>query len=183
MASGTQTGHFKFFQFFRNENFFESFILIFDSSLPKGFSWQNMKDFEIWVLSPNSRFLRKGALKHISQILFYSNKNSVYLSFVLLQVDPTRTASGGLESNKRTLSHFVEKAWNYILCSTHNFPRWGETSTTLQQTESKNFCVALCCDLTCSMIFSDLQETFYELRRKCTAQGKSISTKLIRWGN
>mgnify|MGYP001801750179 CR=1 FL=1 len=78
MASGTQTGHFKFFQFFRNENFFESFILIFDSSLPKGFSWQNMKDFEIWVLSPNSRFLRKGAIKLLVYNCFYNPRQKCW---------------------------------------------------------------------------------------------------------
>ena len=38
--------------------------LFFENSLPKGFSWQNMKKFVISVLKINSRYLQSSGLKN-----------------------------------------------------------------------------------------------------------------------
>ena len=44
--------------FLENENSLETFIVIFESVSPKGSFWLKMKDFEISVLTANSRYLQ-----------------------------------------------------------------------------------------------------------------------------
>ena len=46
------------------ENFLETLIVIFENVSPKGFFWLNMKNFEISVLTANSRYLQTAALNH-----------------------------------------------------------------------------------------------------------------------
>ena len=49
--------------FLEKENSLETLIVIFENVSPKGFFWLNMKDFEISVLTANSRYLQTAALK------------------------------------------------------------------------------------------------------------------------
>ena len=48
--------------FLEKENSLETLIVIFENVSPKGFFWLNMKDFEISVLTANSRYLPTAAL-------------------------------------------------------------------------------------------------------------------------
>ena len=43
--------------FLEKENSLETLIVIFENVSPKGFFWLNMKNFEIAVLTANSRYL------------------------------------------------------------------------------------------------------------------------------
>ena len=54
-----------FVGFLKNENYLESFSLIFENSSPKGFSWQNMKKSDSSVLEANSRYLESPFLKFL----------------------------------------------------------------------------------------------------------------------
>ena len=54
-----------FVGFLKIKNSPTSFSLIFENSLPKGFSWQNMKKSVISVLKINSRYLQSPALKRL----------------------------------------------------------------------------------------------------------------------
>ena len=49
--------------FLENENSLETLIVIFENVSPKGFFWLNMKNFEISVLTANSRYLQTAAPK------------------------------------------------------------------------------------------------------------------------
>ena len=49
--------------FLEKENSLETLIVIFENVSPKGFFWMNRKDFEISVLTANSRYLQTAALK------------------------------------------------------------------------------------------------------------------------
>ena len=49
--------------FLEKENSLEALIVIFKNVSPKGFFLTNMKDFEISVLTANSRYLQTAALK------------------------------------------------------------------------------------------------------------------------
>ena len=49
--------------FLEKENSLETLIVIFEKVSPKGFFRLNMKDFEISVLTANSRYLHTAALK------------------------------------------------------------------------------------------------------------------------
>ena len=49
--------------FLEKENSLETLIVIFENVSPKGFFWLNMKNFEISVLTANSRYLQTAALK------------------------------------------------------------------------------------------------------------------------
>ena len=44
--------------FLEKENSLETLIVIFENVSPKGFFWLNMKDFEISVLTANSRYVQ-----------------------------------------------------------------------------------------------------------------------------
>ena len=52
--------------FLEKENSLETLIVIFENVSPKGFFWLNMKDFEISVLTANSRYLQTAALNNYS---------------------------------------------------------------------------------------------------------------------
>ena len=49
--------------FLEKENSLETLIVIFEKVSSKGFLWLNMKNFEISVLTANSRYLQTAALK------------------------------------------------------------------------------------------------------------------------
>ena len=49
--------------FLQKENSLEALIVVFENVSPKGFFWLNMKDFEISVLTANSRYLQTAAVK------------------------------------------------------------------------------------------------------------------------
>ena len=49
--------------FLEKENSLETLIVIFENVSPKGFFWLTMKNFEISVLTANSRYLQTAALK------------------------------------------------------------------------------------------------------------------------
>ena len=49
--------------FLEKENSLETLIVIFGKVSSKGFLWLNMKNFEISVLTANSRYLQTAALK------------------------------------------------------------------------------------------------------------------------
>ena len=49
--------------FLEKENSLETLIVILEKVSPKGFFWLNMKNFEISVLTANSRYLQTAALK------------------------------------------------------------------------------------------------------------------------
>ena len=49
--------------FLEEENSLETLIVIFEKVSSKGFLWLNMKNFEISVLTANSRYLQTAALK------------------------------------------------------------------------------------------------------------------------
>ena len=53
--------------FLEKENSLETLIVIFENVSPKGFFWLNMKNFEISVLTANSRYLQTAARK-ISEV-------------------------------------------------------------------------------------------------------------------
>ena len=55
--------HFTFCRFSRKGNSLETLIVIFEKVSSKGFLWLNMKNFEISVLTANSRYLQTAALK------------------------------------------------------------------------------------------------------------------------
>ena len=54
----------RFAQFLQKEIFLETLIVVFENVLPKGFFWPSMKNFEISVLTANSRYLQTAALKY-----------------------------------------------------------------------------------------------------------------------
>ena len=62
MAWGSISDHFLPAGFLEKENSFETLIMIFENVSPKGFFWLNMKNFEISVLTANSRYLQTAAL-------------------------------------------------------------------------------------------------------------------------
>ena len=49
--------------FSKRKFFLETLIVVFENVLPKGFFWPSMKNFEISVLTANSRYLQTAALK------------------------------------------------------------------------------------------------------------------------
>ena len=49
--------------FLEKENSLETVTVIFEKVSPKGFLWLNMKNFDISVLTANSRYLQTAALK------------------------------------------------------------------------------------------------------------------------
>ena len=51
--------------FLEKENSLETLIVIFENVSPKGFFWLNMKNFEISVLTANSRYLQTTALNSV----------------------------------------------------------------------------------------------------------------------
>ena len=51
--------------FLEKENSLEILIVIFQKVSPKGFFWLNLKNFEISVLTTNSRYLQTAALKDL----------------------------------------------------------------------------------------------------------------------
>ena len=55
--------HFPFCGFLEKENSLETLIVIFEKVSPNGLFWLNMKNFEISVLTANSRYLQTAALK------------------------------------------------------------------------------------------------------------------------
>ena len=63
LAASARKSQFYFFVvFLKMKNSQASFSLIFENSLPKGFSWQNMKKSVISVLKINSRYLQSPGL-------------------------------------------------------------------------------------------------------------------------
>ena len=60
-----------FASFLEKENSLETLIVIFENVSPKGFFWQNMKNFEISVLTTNSRYLQTAALNIPDSITYY----------------------------------------------------------------------------------------------------------------
>ena len=52
--------------FLEKQNSLETLIVIFEHVSPKGFFWLNMKNFQISVLTANSRYLQTAALKQVS---------------------------------------------------------------------------------------------------------------------
>ena len=67
--------------FLEKENSLETLIVIFENVSPKGFFWLNMKNFEISVLTANSRYLQTAALKKIfdeSQVWKFRNYKDWY---------------------------------------------------------------------------------------------------------
>ena len=66
MAAATLTRDFTFCSISPKGNFLETLIVVFENVLPKGFFWPSMKNFEISVLTANSRYLQTAALKHFS---------------------------------------------------------------------------------------------------------------------
>ena len=66
--------------FLEEENSLETLIVIFENVSPKGFFWLNIKDFEISVLTANSRYLQTAALKEEKEKIFVPNKfTSIFL--------------------------------------------------------------------------------------------------------
>ena len=66
--------HFTFCRFSRKRKFFGNFDCDFRKCFTKGFFWLNMKNFEISVLTANSRYLQTAALNncfHTAQFHFY----------------------------------------------------------------------------------------------------------------
>ena len=57
MAAAARKPQFYFLLDSQNQKLSGQFSLIFENSLPKGFSWQNMKKSVISVLKINSRYL------------------------------------------------------------------------------------------------------------------------------
>ena len=58
--------------FLEKENSLETLIVIFKEVSPKGFFWLIMKNFEISLLTPNSRYLQTAALK--ARAIYYNYK-------------------------------------------------------------------------------------------------------------
>ena len=57
--------------FLEKENSLETLIVIFENVSPKGFFWLNMKNFEIAVLTANSRYLHTAALNLFKNLLIF----------------------------------------------------------------------------------------------------------------
>ena len=65
--------------FHEKENSLETSIVMVENFSPKGFFWLNMKNFEISVLTANSRYLQAATLKIIWQ--FFSKHLQNYLKY------------------------------------------------------------------------------------------------------
>ena len=77
--------------FLEKENSLETLIVIFENVSPKGFFWLNMKDFEISVLTANSRYLQTAALKRSSCLQsylvdFHKKHISTRIDFIYIQM-------------------------------------------------------------------------------------------------
>ena len=68
--------------FLEKENSLETLIVIFEKVSPKGFLWLNVKDFEISVLTANSRYLQTAALKKHSAKNIKMCKDRFYTSLL-----------------------------------------------------------------------------------------------------
>ena len=80
--------------FLEKENFLETLIMIFENVSPKGFFWLNMKDFEISVLTANSRYLQKGALKPLKEKITNPIRSKTGLDPVGMVLDKTESRIG-----------------------------------------------------------------------------------------
>ena len=67
--------------FLEKENSLETLIVIFENVSPKAFFWLNMKNFEISVLTANSRYLQTAALKQWVD----KNKDSVVVIVAVIR--------------------------------------------------------------------------------------------------
>ena len=61
-----------FVGFLEKENSLETLIVIFENVSPKGFFWLNVKNFEMSVLTANSRYLQTAAFNHVALLQDYS---------------------------------------------------------------------------------------------------------------
>ena len=96
-----------FVGFLKYKNSRASFKLIFEHSLPKGFSWQNMKKSVISVLKINSRYLQSSGLKAAIH-LAVSCSELYFVHWCALK----QTGKHSLESNVMRL--FYEMCWRFI---------------------------------------------------------------------
>ena len=67
--------------FLEKENSLETLIVIFEKVSPKGFFWLNMKNFEISVLTANSRYLQTGSFKILADFTILAFQNPKFNIF------------------------------------------------------------------------------------------------------